>query len=68
MAQDAPQVILTAPELARETGYDVATICRWAKSGHLPSIRKLPGVRGAWLFDPGVVRPLIQSKRPPAQG
>jgi predicted DNA-binding transcriptional regulator AlpA len=46
--------ILTAPELAALTGYDVSTICRWAKSGQVPAIRKLPGVRGPWLFDPSV--------------
>lgn len=42
--------IVTAPELAAYTGRDVSTICRWAKSGHLPALRKLPGLRGAWLF------------------
>lgn len=58
--------LLTTPELARETGYDISTICRWARRGDLPSVRKLPGVTGAWLFDAAVVRPLIAAKTPPA--
>lgn len=47
------------------TGYDVSTICKWAKDGHLPVVRKLPGLRGAWLFEPEVLN-LISAKRPPA--
>lgn len=56
---------ITAPELAALTGYDISTICRWARDGHIPTIRKLPGLRGAWLFDPGVQQ-MIASKLPPA--
>lgn len=48
--------ILTAPEVAELTGYDVSTICRWAKHGNLRPIRKLPGPRGAYLFEPDVLR------------
>lgn len=56
-------VPITAPELARETGYDVATICRWARAGIIPVIRKLPGPRGAYLIDPRAVD-LIHHKIP----
>lgn len=61
MTQTETPKVVTAPELAALTGYDVATICRWARSGHLPSLRKLPGLRGPWLFDAGVLD-LIQPK------
>jgi predicted DNA-binding transcriptional regulator AlpA len=57
MSAPSPAV-LTAPEVAAMTGYDISTICRWARSGHLPSIRKLNGIRGAWLFDASVVQRL----------
>ena len=52
---------ITARELAHETGYDVATICHWAKAGVIPVIRKLPGPRGAYLIDPRAVG-LVQHK------
>lgn len=45
-------VPISAPEFAAATGYDVATVCRWAKAGTIPVIRKLPGPRGAYLIDP----------------
>lgn len=53
--------VLTAPEVADLTGWDVSSICRWARIGIVPSIRKLPGAHGAWLFDPSVVE-LIRPK------
>ena len=65
MTDDVPTV-LTAPEVARLTGYDVSTICRWAKSGALPVVRKLEGRRGPWLF-PRHVLTLIRAKRPEQQ-
>lgn len=52
---------ITAPELAQLTGYDQATVCRWAKAGVIPVIRKLPGPRGAYLIDPRAVG-LVQHK------
>lgn len=59
---DVPTV-LTAPEVARLTGYDVSTVCRWAKQGHVPVVRKLDGRRGPWLF-PRHVLGLIRTKAP----
>jgi excisionase family DNA binding protein len=49
-----PRRPLTSPEVAEAVGVDVSTICRWARDGHLPYLRKLPGLRGAYLFDPSV--------------
>lgn len=59
--------LLGAKALAIRAGVDVATVCRWARAGLLPSLGKLEGPRGAWVFDAEAVRdhPLI-AKRPPA--
>jgi hypothetical protein len=59
LTADVPTV-LTAPEVARLTGKDVSTICRWAKAGKLPVIRKLDGLRGPWLFPRHVLTILRQ--------
>lgn len=62
--EDAPRgapPVLTAAEVADLTGWDVSSICRWARTGAVPSLRKLPGTHGAWLFDPSVVE-LIRPK------
>lgn len=40
---------LSASEVAKLTGYDISTICRWARRGDIPA-GKLPGLRGAWLI------------------
>lgn len=50
--------VITSPEVSEATGYDHSTICRWARSGRLPTIRKLPGTRGAWLFERSVLERL----------
>ena len=49
--------MLTGPEVAELTGYDISTICRWARAGTLGDavIRKTPGIRGTWLFWPAVL-------------
>ncbi len=46
---DVPEV-MTSPELSRLTGVSVATICRWARKGYLPTIRKARGRTGVWMF------------------
>lgn len=51
---DLPE-ILTAPEVAQQTGVAISTICRHARAGRLPYLRKLPGLRGAYLFSRDVL-------------
>lgn len=53
---DLPEV-LTGPEVADLTGYDISTVCRWCRSGSLGAhvIRKTPGTRGTWLLRPSVL-------------
>ena len=52
--------IVTASELAAFSGWDVTTICRRARTGRLPYLRKLEGVRGPYLFDRDTVLPLLE--------
>jgi excisionase family DNA binding protein len=42
---------MTATEVATVLGLPRRTIQRQAKAGDLPTIGKLPGSRGAYLFD-----------------
>jgi excisionase family DNA binding protein len=42
---------MTAGEVAALLGLPKRTIQRRAKAGQLPTIGKLPGIRGAYLFD-----------------
>jgi hypothetical protein len=53
---------LSASEVAAATGYDISTICRWARAGDIPA-GKLPGLRGAWLIDPSVLETIRQKDR-----
>jgi len=47
--------LITTAEIARDLDVSVRTVLRFAQSGELPYVQKLPGVRGAYLFDPGTV-------------
>jgi len=42
---------MTTSELAARLGVDARTVQRKAEAGELPTIGKLPGKTGAWLFD-----------------
>jgi hypothetical protein len=45
--------------VAKLTGYDISTVCRWARAGDIEA-GKLPGLRGAWLIPESqlaVIRP-----------
>ena len=54
-------------EVAAMTGFDVSTICKWARDGHIPVIRKLPGMRGAYLFEPDVLHLIDAKNLPPTE-
>lgn len=47
--------LLTTTETARKLGKSARTVARLAESGELPHVHKLPGIRGAYLFDPAIV-------------
>jgi excisionase family DNA binding protein len=46
---------ITAVEVAARLGFSRSYVVKLAASGDLPYVRKMPGVRGAYLFDPGTV-------------
>lgn len=54
--QTAEELVLSAAETADILGISTATVARWAESGKLPAIRKLPGRTGGWIFDGRLVR------------
>jgi excisionase family DNA binding protein len=47
--------LLTTAEVATLTGVSVKTVVRWVAAGELAPMTKLPGIRGAFLFDPKAV-------------
>lgn len=50
---------MTTAEAADALGVSVKTITRWAASGKLPPVKRLPGRRGAMLFASEAVEALI---------
>lgn len=59
---NADELLIGVTEAATILGVDPATVTRWAKSGKLPYLRKLPGKTGAFLFDAGAVRRVAQQQ------
>lgn len=53
---DPDERIINVAEAAEILGVSIATVARWAESGKLPAIRKLPGRTGVWIFNAKVVR------------
>ncbi len=49
-------------EAAAVLGISPATVTRWAASGKLPYLRKLPGKTGAFVFDASLVRRAAQAR------
>jgi len=47
--------LITAAETAKRLGVHRSTVIRLAATGDLPCALKMPGIRGAYLFDPGTV-------------
>lgn len=66
MEHDAP---LTAAEVGAMLDPPVSgrTVTRRAETGELPSLRKLPGPNGDYLFDPAVVRRYIAARAEQAE-
>lgn len=46
---------LTSAEACQRLGIDRSTLSRWVASGRIKPAVKLPGLRGAMLFDPATV-------------
>ncbi len=56
--------IITTTEVAKLLGIDPRTVQRKAISGELPTVSKLPGETGAYLFDRDTVRSLLSPSTP----
>lgn len=54
-----PTVFLTTAEACERLGHDSpldpSTLSRWVQIGRITPAQKLPGLRGAFLFDPAEV-------------
>ena len=44
--------LMTTAAVAERLGVDVSTVARWVQAGRIPVAVKVPGLRGARLFDP----------------
>lgn len=55
--------LITTAEAARILGKSVSTVCRDAQLGYLPVHQKLPGQRGAYLFDRAAIQAHADRKR-----
>ena len=57
-----PQLMTTAEVAEQCGGVSVKTVIRWVESGALTPAQKLPGLRGAYLFDPAEVARFKKSR------
>lgn len=58
MLKNQPDLI-ASPEVARLLRLDARTVQRQAERGELPTVGKLPGRTGAYLFDRQVIEALV---------
>jgi predicted site-specific integrase-resolvase len=54
--RESDELIIGSAEAAEIFGVSVATVNRWAASGKLKPLRKLPGETVGWVFDARLVR------------
>lgn len=54
MRNDAHELITTT-QAAYVLGVSVSTVARAARRSELPYVQRLPGSKGAYLFDPDVI-------------
>lgn len=59
---NADELVIGVTETATILGISPATVTRWAQSGKLPYLRKLPGKTGPFLFDASLVRRKAQER------
>lgn len=48
--------LLSAAEVARQLHVDVRTVHRMVADGRLKPVQKMPGLRGAYLFDAASIK------------
>jgi excisionase family DNA binding protein len=52
---------LTSVEASEKLGIDRSTLTRWVADGRISALKKLPGVRGAYLFAPAEIARLKEA-------
>ena len=52
--------LITTAEAAERLGRSVPTVNRWARTGIIQPVHKLPGIRGPYLFDPEDIDALVK--------
>ena len=55
--------LITVADVAARLGVSRTTVHRYAASGDLPYVNKMPGIRGGYLFDPAVVALFARQRR-----
>lgn len=58
---DTPETI-TSAEAAQRLGVITTTVSKLVRRGALTPVKKLPGIRGAYLFDPSDVDALAAAR------
>lgn len=62
MSQTTTPVIVTAAWTAKRLGRPLRTVTRHAKDGILPTIGKVDGPRGAYLFDRDAIEAIANER------
>lgn len=55
--------LVTSNEVCERLEISRPTLSRWVASGRLVAAQKLPGLRGAYLFDPEVIDQAVAALR-----
>lgn len=56
--------LLTSAEVAQRAKVSTRTVARWVERGELEPAQKIPGIRGALLFDPAAVEAFLSEPEP----
>jgi excisionase family DNA binding protein len=54
------RTLISTEEVAKLLGVDETTVQRRARAGHIPA-HKMPGLRGAYIFERAVIEQLIDA-------
>lgn len=58
----SPADLLTSAEVCERLGIDRSTLSRWVQVGRIQPAVKMPGIRGAFLFEPRAIEALATER------
>ena len=64
MTTPTPPDLIGSAEVCERLGIDRSTLSRWVAAGKITPALKLPGRRGAFLFDPAIADPRQREEAP----